>query len=444
MVDFLKPTQKSDVTLHDSIRHAEAIWTQHKDILWCNGHFWKWGGQVYHKIDELDFMVETAERFPAFNELAPKKQDEIMKIYKRYAKTPNEEFNKEDGLCFRNVYLDLKTLEVSPHDKKRINTILISYDYDPTAQCPLWLNTLKTTFEGDHNLINSLQEFFGYCLSKETRFKKAMFLYGDSDTGKSVILEVLQNMLGIDNVSFVSLRHFYNDVRLSSMQNKLANICTEIPKNAEDFEEMFKKISVGENIEVSPKYIPQFSFRPFCKLIFAVNEWPRIADRSNAFFTRMLVIGLDRVFKNDEQDKFLPDKLQSEYSGILNWSLIGLERLREQKGFYVTETMKEDIKQLKIENNPVGQWAEEHIDIKKDGRLIKPEAYQKYALWCNATGHKPTSLSRFGVEIFRLYKQSTKQKCREPGGDRRAYWPNLCWKTSNLPAEVNEQVTWEE
>ena len=118
--------------------------------------------------------------------------------------------------------------------------------------------------------------------------------------------------------------------------------------------------------------------------------------------------------------------------------------MREQKGFYVTETMKEDIKQLKIENNPVGQWAEEHIDIKKDGRLIKPEAYQKYALWCNATGHKPTSLSRFGVEIFRLYKQSTKQKCREPGGDRRAYWPNLCWKTSNLPAEVNEQVTWEE
>ena len=322
MVDFSKTISKQDISLHDSIRHAEAIWDQHKNILWCDGHFWRWGGQVYRKIDEIDFMIETAELFPTFNELAPRKQDEIMKVYKRYAKTPNEEFNKEDGLCFRNVYLDLKTLKASPHDKKRVNTILIDYDYNPEAESSLWLNTLQTTFEGDHNRINSLQEFYGYCLSKETRYKKAMFLYGDSDTGKSVLLEVLLNMLGQDNVSFVSLRHFYNDVRLSSMQHKLANICTEIPKNAADFEEMFKKISVGENIEVSPKYIPQFSFRPFCKLIFAVNEWPRIADRSNAFFTRMLVIGLDRVFQNDEQDKFLGDKLKEECAGILNWSLI--------------------------------------------------------------------------------------------------------------------------
>jgi len=444
MVDFNKPSSKTDITLHDSIRHAETIWQQHKDILWSDNYFWKWGGQVYKKIDELDFLIETAERFPAFNSFAPKKQKEIMDVYKRYAKTPNEEFNKEDGLCFHNVYLDLKDFSTYEHDKKRINTIMVNYDYDQKAECPLWLDTLKMDFEGDNNRINSLQEFFGYCLSKETRYKKAMFLYGDSDTGKSVLLETLQNMVGTENISFVSLRHFYNDVRLSSMQNKLINICSEIPKNVEDFEEMFKKISVGENIEVSPKYIPQFSFRPFCKLIFAVNEWPRIADRSNAFFTRMLVVGLDRVFQNEEQDKFLSDKLKNECAGILNWSLIGLKRLREQKGFYVTEAMKEDIEQLKLENNPVGQWAEEFVDIKKGGRLIKPEAYQKYALWCNATGHKPASFSRFGIEMFRLYKQSTKQKCREASEPRRAFWPGLKWKKDGVPAEVNEQVTWDE
>src|SRR3990167_409576 len=172
MVDFRKTVSRQDVSLHDSIRHAEAIWQQHKDILWSDGHFWQWCGQVYKKIDELDFLIETAERFPAFNSLAPKTQKEIMEVYKRYAKILNEKFNKEDGLCFRNVYLDLKNLSTHEHDKKRVNTIIIDYDYDIKAKCPLWLNTLKMDFEGDNNRINSLQEFFGYCLSKETRYKK--------------------------------------------------------------------------------------------------------------------------------------------------------------------------------------------------------------------------------------------------------------------------------
>src|SRR3990167_6074481 len=378
MVDFHKKVEKQDVSLHDSIRHAEAIWTQHKDILWSDGHFYKWGGQFYHKIDEIDFMIETAELFPAFNELAPKKQDEIMKVYKRYAKTPNEEFNKEDGLCFRNKYLDLKTLEAHKHEGSRVNTILVDYDYDPEAQCPLWIDTLQAIFSGDNNRIISLQEFFGYCLSKNCRFEKAMFLYGEGGTGKSVILEALKSMIGLNNVSFVSLRHFSDSMRLASLQNKLINICSEVSGRAEDYEETFKKVVSMEEIDVSPKYIAPFSFSPFCKLIFAVNNWPRIADKSSAFFRRMLILGVNNVFSEAEQDKELKDKLKIERAGILNWAIIGLQRIREQRGFYVTEEMKEEIEDIKLENNPIAHWAKEHIDIKKDAYITKPDAYQKY------------------------------------------------------------------
>ena len=42
--------------------------------------------------------------------VAPKKQEEIMEVYKRYAKTPTDKFNAEDGLCFRNKYLDLNSV----------------------------------------------------------------------------------------------------------------------------------------------------------------------------------------------------------------------------------------------------------------------------------------------------------------------------------------------
>src|SRR3990167_2547476 len=105
--------------------------------------------------------------------------------------------------------------------------------------------------------------------------------------------------------------------------------------------------------------------------------------------------------------------------------------------------MKEEIEQIKLENNPIAQWAEEYIDVKQGGRLFKPEAYQKYALWCNKSGHKPYSMSKFCVELFRLYRQTTKQKCREASEPRRAFWPNLEWKKEfTLPSEVLQP--WEE
>ena len=271
-----------------------------------------------------------------------------------------------------------------------------------------------------------------------------MFLYGEGGTGKSVILEALKSMIGLNNVSFVSLRHFADSMRLASLQNKLINICSEVSGKAEDYEETFKKVVSMEEIDVSPKYITPFSFSPFCKLIFAVNNWPHIADKSSAFFRRMLILGVNNVFSEAEQDKDLKDKLQLERAGILNWAISGLQRIRKQKGFYVTEEMKEEIEDIKLENNPIAHWAKENIDIKKGAYITKPDAYQKYALWANTNGHRPITTIRFAIEFFRLYRHTTKKHSRQASGERINFWPNLAWKKDGIPAEVNEQMTWEE
>ena len=434
--------KKSDqVTLHKSIHIAETMWKDSKDILYCNGSFYQWEGRIYKKIDDIDWMILVSIRFPAFNEIAPRTQREIMEVYKRFSKIPLEDLNALDGLCFNNKYLDLKDISAHDHDQKRLSTILIPYDYDSKAQCPLWDATIKDIFEIDVNKILSLQEFFGYCLTRDTSQEKAMFLFGEGGTGKSVILETLQNMIGQGNVSFVSLRHFNDSIRMASLQSKLINISTEVPKRAEDYEETYKKVASGEFIDVSPKYIAPFSFRPFCKMIFAINEWPHIDDKTQAFFRRMLIIELEKVYDEEMQDKILKTKLISELPGILNWAIKGLERIREKNNFTQNEYMKIAVREVRMQNNPVALFAAEMLRISDGSEIGKHSLYKEYSAWCGINGYKSAGSARFGTEIYRIFRASTDKESRSTEGQRVRVWKNLVLK---VYGEEQEAIKWED
>ncbi len=422
--------KSNEVELNKIIYTAKSIWDSNKDILYCNEFFYKWNGRIYEKMDKkgIEWMIFMSNKFPALNEFPLRSQKEIMEVYKRFSKIQLEDFNSKDGLCFNNKYVDFSDISTHDHDSKRLNTILITYDYDEEAKCPLWIKTIKEIFEGDVNKIISLQEFFGYCLTRKTNQKKAMFLFGDSDTGKSVILETLENMIGKDNISIVSLKDFSDGMRLAALHNKLANISTEVPKRAKDFEEIYKKVTSGERIEANPKYESPFKFRPFCKMIFALNQWPRIDDQSSAFFNRMLIIELEKIFSEEEQDKDLTEKLAEELPGILNWSVIGLKRLREKNRFTKNEYMKQSIKEVKMQNNPVALYASENLQVSEGSDIVKAEVYKKYSAWCGTNGYKAVGSNRFGVEIYRIFKASTGKDNRRTTGDRDRVWVNVGYK----------------
>lgn len=381
-----------------------------------------------------------AKRFPALDEKRPSIQKEILEVYKRFAKTDASLFNKEDGLCFLNKYLDLKTLEAHDHDKKRINTILIPYNYDPQASCPFWEETLEKTFEGNINNKKTVQEFFGYCLTRQTKNMKALFLIGEGNTGKSTLLDVLAQMVGEENVSVLSPRYYKDSMRLCSIENKLVLMSHEIPKRIEDYEAEFRQIVSGQKLEVNQKYIKPYKFKPFCKVVWAMNEMPRIDDHTSAFFNRVLLVEFNRIFEEEEQDKELLDKLNMEMPGILNWAIEGLRKLQERKGFFKDAYMKEHIEEMRLQNNPIATWAAEYIKVETGKEITKSEAYQKYSAWCGINGHRVTSNAKFGFEFYRIFKASTKKDVRQGGNERLRIWPNLTWASDMTT--VQDKIEW--
>lgn len=405
---------------------------------------------MYKQIDDIDWMILTAKRFPVFQEMAPRLQKEVLEVYKRSAKVAGDVFNSTDGLCFLNKYLSLTDLTVYDHDKSRLNTILIPYNYDPQAQCPLWNDKLPEIMDNDINKIKCIQEFFGYCLTRGTENAKALFCIGEGATGKSTVLDVLSKMVGDENVSVLSPRFYKDSMRITSIENKLVLMSHEIPKGLEDYEAEFRQIVCGQALDVHQKFIKPYKFTPFCKIILAMNEIPRINDHTSAFYRRVLPIEFNKQFEEEKQDKNLIKKLVQELPGILNWSIEGLKRLRERGGFFKDAYMKEHIEEIRLQNNPIALWAGENIIAQMGKHIIKQEAYQKYTVWCGLNGYKSLGHAKFGMELYRIYRHVTSKNTRETSGDnRQRIWPNLTWITSANRQEPEEKKdeqieAWEE
>ena len=436
---FEEKTSKG-IEKHKSIHVAETIWEKYQDVIFCAGTFWQWEGRVYKPIDDIDWMILTAKRFPAFDESPPRIQNEVRDVYKRFSKVPPENFNSLDGLCLENVYLNLSDLKAQKHDKKRINTILIPYSYEPHAQCSLWAEKISQILNNDQNKIKCVQEFFGYCLTRQTEYHKALFLIGEGATGKSTVLDVLAALVGKHNVCNLSPRYYKDSMRISAIQNKLVLMSHEIPKGIMDYESEFRDIVTSGTLNVNVKYLKPFEFTPFCKIVWAMNEIPYINDHTSAFYRRILPIEFSNQISEEKQERNLIHELKKELPGILNWALVGLKRLRERGSFYRDAYMNAHIEEIRLQNNPVVAWAKENIKIKVGEEILKSEAYQKYDVWCGLNGYKKLGMVKFCSEIYSIFATCTKKDARQTVYPRKSIWPNLSWNKQE--EEAKENIEW--
>jgi P4 family phage/plasmid primase-like protien len=289
----------------------------------------------------------------------------------------------------RNGVVNVTTCEVRPHRKEDYLECVIPHDYDPRQHPHLWQTVLERWFRGDEDAaakINALQEFFGYCLLPHARYKKALFLYGESDTGKSVVPIILGHLVGLANRCTLSTDQMADERKRAPIVGKMVNLLTELPAEAMIADGGFKQlVSTGDPISIDPKYKEPFDYVPVCKHIVCCNNLPTINDLSRATFNRLLLIQFNHVLTRDEQDKNLIDKLCGELTGILAWAVEGADRLIQNNGeFTRIDESTEAVAEYRRESNPINEFIAEKCRIDhedEDARIPASEFREKLSKW---------------------------------------------------------------
>lgn len=276
---------------------------------------------------------------------------------------------RPDEVPIWNGVMNLETSELRPHRREDYLETITPVPYMGEKPCSAWLEALRMYWGEDEDYeakVSALQEFFGYCLMTHARYKKALVLFGESDSGKSQPLHVLRMLVGPDNTCAVPVEHMDDPRKLSPIVGKMINILSEL-KNGKDrsiAEGGFKTlVSSEEALQVDPKWGHPFMYAPLCKHVFACNVLPQVTDTSRAVFNRLLVLRFNRIIPRADQDRNIIDEFRRELEGILAWSLAGARRLYEAGGEFTRVPESERlIEDYRNEQNPINAFLAECCD----------------------------------------------------------------------------------
>ncbi|NOV69749.1 DNA primase family protein [Clostridium beijerinckii] len=231
-------------------------------------------------------------------------------------------------------------------------TIQLNCNYNKHAKSPTFDKYLETVFERDDERINLIGEMLGYCLVPSNKFEKGFMLYGSGSNGKSVLLQIINNLITEENISNVDLSDLEKSFSRSMLYNKLVNLTDEMEGKIKD-SGFYKRIASGNTIEAQFKFKDSFNFKPFCTMVFAMNNFPQINDKTHGLYRKMILIPFDVTIKEEDQDKDLSEKLRNELDGILQIALTGLKRLSEQNRFTYSSKGNCIMEEFKRNSNPV-------------------------------------------------------------------------------------------
>ena len=376
-----------------------------------NGRYWQTLDIETLKI----FLAEAAIKIgiPEFEGKYYKTRDELYKQFMTMANMPTPEITEGVTLInLQNGTFEITDTSQQLREQRREDFLKyqLPFSYDPNATCPLFDKYLKRVLP-DKESRKVLAEYVGYIFTNGLKLEKVAILYGGGANGKSVFFDIIQALIGGDNICNYSLQSLtkVDSYERASLSNKLLNYASEINGKLEA--STFKQLASGEPIQARQIYGQPFTMMNYAKLMFNCNELPKEVENTEAFFRRFLIFPFTQTIPKAEQDPELSTKIiQTELSGVFNWMLEGLRRLLEQRRFSDSEQIDNQVNEFRREADSVAMFLEEEGYRPDTGSFVLLKTlYQEYKTYCQENGYSVCSsktvskrLKGYGYNVTRI------------------------------------------
>lgn len=317
------------------------------------------------------------------------KSPTIKRVYDLFISDAELQVKAEDLNCypvewinFKNGFYDPVTKQLIPHDPKYRATNQIPHSFNPNGQLmgtmvQDWLMYICDTPED----ISMLTEFSGLCLNRDTRQQKFLVIVGEGGTGKSVVIRMIDKMIGSENISNISLNQLTQRFSAFGLMGKLLNSCADLEIDALSDVSTLKKVLGEDTLSAEAKGKDAISFKSFAKLIFSTNQLPIVkAEQTNGFYRRLLVLTMNRVPEKREADFF--DRLSAEIDDFIRISVHALEWLYQNGRITESKGSVEAVKKLRCDSDTVEAFLTEKVDKSPEGKIKKLDLYRSYESFC--------------------------------------------------------------
>lgn len=373
--------------------------------------------------------VNVVHRLPDFSSLASTDEFDAYRSY----------YHSRELIPFRNGIYSLQDNILLPRTSFVFIKHPLNVDFDPAAL----ENEIRERFMemmcGDENLFELLFEQIGYAMYARTFIIPTISVfYGSGANGKSIVLDLVKDIVGGQNISALSMYDMTNAFSLAQSEGKLLNLSTDSSAGPGDTmiatantAEFMKKSSSGEMFAFNPKHGKLHNGYGPRKFMFATNVMLKFGGIDEGLARRIYAIPFNATF---QEDYAMKKTLMSE--STKTWfamqALISLatmiHRAMEGRMFLSTELTGKYLEckvaqDMKVEQlaaqDTVLDWLSDELglDIMDKDEVCMALAgqetlYESYCYFCSATRRQSrsrrafhnTMRTRFGLDFKRTMK----------------------------------------
>lgn len=340
----------------------------------------------------LAFSIKSANR-RARNDMI-----ELAKSEPGVAISSMELDNNDFLINCKNGTLNLKTGELLPHRKADLLTKSIDIEYDPAARADRWEQFILEIMGHDMEMVEFLQRAIGYSFTGDTREQVMFIPYGCGSNGKSLFMDTIKSILGIDysaQIQAESLAKSREGGEASPDIARLEGIRFVTSSESEEgrqLNEAFIKQVTGDK-KITARFLHEntFEFEPKFKLWFATNHKPEVKGTDDGIWRRLILIPFLERFLGEEEyrelsgqaehihikDIELEDKLLEEKQGILKWAIEGCQAWLKD-GLGVPDKVIKATKEYRASEDILQTFLEEGYTKEPSLKILFADLFKEY------------------------------------------------------------------
>ena len=322
-------------------------------------------------------------------------------------------------------------LPFSPAYKRR-NKLAVRFD--AAAKCPLFLDTLMRAALDDDDLDLS-QRWCGLALIGENLAQKILILTGTAGGGKGTFIRVLNGIIGDINLASLRTQLLGERFELGRFLGKTLLYGADVPENFlnQRGASVLKSLTGYDpvtlefkNSNESPFIICKFNVIVTCNSRLTVQ----LEGDTEAWRRRLAII----EYHKGKPDRVIADLdkkiLNNEASGVLNWMLAGLDKLRADGWqLHLNRQQQERVDNLLLESEGHAVFARECLARDADGQLTVPDCFSAYVEFCNHHGWTALTKNKFGSLIgdvvVRQFGITARNDIRDGSGKSQRGWKGI-------------------
>lgn len=299
----------------------------------------------------------------------------------------------------------------------------LDFAFDSRAPRPAaWLDFLAKLWPNDSQSIDTLQEWFGYLLTPDTRQQKILLMVGPKRSGKGTIARVVRGLVGAENVAGPTLSSLGMNFGLWPLLGKTVAMIQDARlsgrTDAAAITERLLSISGEDALTIDRKNLPHVTAKLAARFMLLSNELPKLNDSSGALPGRMILLRLTRSWFGEE-DTALTDRLLTQLPGILLWAIAGWKRLRDRGHFVQPAAARGMIDELTDLASPVGAFVRDRCEVGPGYQVGRAVLFEAWQTWCKGQGREhPGDSGTFGRNLRAVVSTLGDAHPRTDTGDR--------------------------